>query len=220
MLKATETILRLYDNDEFKVFIIQGYHGYGKSAYANRILSEIYGLRFLNVDNAVWDKKFFDTHLGYHPKEVKHIWDKSKGKDYVFHWDDAGAWLNKYKYRERYVQSIVEYLQTARTDFACIIMSCIDAGDLVAGIRELKGTIIIDITKEGCILTQNNMARYWRTANAYHICKNKMGSQWSEDDWADPFNCYMPDTFYNGYYQPRRTKYARIKKKQVKIDHI
>ncbi|GAG78362.1 unnamed protein product [marine sediment metagenome] len=35
MLDGAKRILELYEDDEFKPFIIEGDHGYGKSTYAN-----------------------------------------------------------------------------------------------------------------------------------------------------------------------------------------
>lgn len=235
MLDATRRVLELYDEDEFQIFIITGNNGYGKSTYANRIIAEVYSIRDQhrwggNGRTGNWNIKLFKKHMGYHPLEVKALWDKVKYRDYVFHWDDAGTWLSAYDHQDAYVRSIAKYMQVARTDWACIIYSCIDKDDIISKLRRFKSAVIIDITKE-----QNDpnspyaSQRNRRKATAWHYWKGRLTEQGTENDWEEHFDSHVPGTYtprhdgkpavkegFYGWYKPMRDRYARIAKKGIK----
>lgn len=220
MLDGTKRVLENFDNDEFEIFILQGKNGYGKTTYANRIIAEVYSIRETkkwggNERNANWNIKLFKNHLGFHPLHVYNKWIKMKKRDYVFHWDDAGTWLHSLDYQDTFVKNVGKYLQTARTDWACIIFSAIDMNDIVNKIRNFKSCVIIDITKEGTRSKEstNFPSRLnLRTATAWHYWHDRHNKQGSENDWQEPFNCHVPDDFYKWYY-PLRVKYARMSKR-------
>lgn len=235
MLDATRRILELYDNDEFEIFVVTGKNGYGKSTYANRIIAEVYSVRDQNRwggngRTANWNIKLFKKHMGYHPLEVKALWDKVRYRDYVFNWDDAGAWLSAYEYRDKYVQSIAKYMQTARTDWACIIFSCIDKDDIILKLREFKSAIIIDITKDRNMPNSSEPARRnRRKATAWHYWKTRLDKKGTENDWEEYFNSHVPGRYipacngrpaikegFYGWYKPIRDRYARQAKRQIK----
>lgn len=221
VLDATKRVLELYDNDEFEIFVITGKNGYGKSTYANRIIAEVYSLRDQhrwggNGRTGNWNTKLFKRHLGYHPHEVKALWDKVRKRDYVFHWDDSGVWLSAYDHQDKYVRDIAKYMQTARTDWACIIFSCIDKKDIISKLRTFKSAVIIDILKDGNkpnspYPSEQNL----RKARAWHYWTGRLNEQGTENDWEESFNCHVPDKFYS-WYKPIREKYTRIAKRQIK----
>jgi len=243
MLAGSQRILELYDRDEFEVFVITGKNGWGKTTYANRLIAEVYSVRERkrwggNGISCNWNKKLFQHHMGYHPEEVKNLWDKVRKRDYVFHWDDAGVWLSAYDFQDPYVKSIAKYLQTARTDFGCIIFSCIDKNDIISKIRNFKSTIIIEITKEG---TKPNSPypsqRNIRKATAWHYWDNRLNKVGTENDWEEYFDCHVPGNYcsdnpkwvknpskvqrkdssvtwgFYGWYKPKRDKYSRLAKR-------
>lgn len=243
MLAATQYALRKFDNNEFVIYVIVGKNGVGKTAYGNRVLAEIYSIRereryWGDGEHANWNITLFKRHMGYHPEEVKRLWDRMKRREIAFHWDDAGVWLSAYEHYDQYVQSIAKYLQTARTDFGCLMFSCIDKDDIISKIRNFRSTIIIEITKhENQPNSPYDSERFLRKATAWHYWSDRFNKVGTENDWEESFNCKMPGNFseknpkwirnpnkadmtdpnvtwgFYGWYQKRRIKYARLAKK-------
>lgn len=221
MLDATKRVLELYDNDEFELFIIQGKNGYGKTTYANRIIAEVYSHRNQNRwggngHTGNWNVNLFKNHLGFHPMKVLNRWTSMKKRDYVYHWDDAGVWLNAYDYQDPFVKEAAKYLQTARTDWACLIFSCIDKDDVIKKLRDFRSAVIIDVTKKGCKTSTGKPSDInRRTANAWHYWKDRLGKLGTENDWEETFDSHVPDKFYE-WYKPNRDRYARLNKRLMK----
>lgn len=210
MLDATKRVLELWDDDEFQIFIINGSNGYGKSTLANRIISEVYSKDGVHGN---WDISLFKEHMGFHPVHVYKKWMSKRKRDKVYHWDDAGVWLNALDYQDPFVKAVGKYLQTARTKWACIIFSAIDRDDVVSKIRNFKSTVIIDVTKEGAKKSSPYPSeRNHRTCHAWHYWKDRLGKQGNENDWSETFNCHVPDKFYEWYY-PIRKKFANMSEK-------
>jgi len=235
MLAPTKRVLDLYDNDEFEIFIITGKNGYGKTTYANRIIAEVYSLRMQDKwhgdgKTPNWSIPLFRKHMGYHPHEVKKQWDKMRARDYVYHWDDAGVWLSAYDHQDRYIRSISKYLQTARSDWGCIIFSAIDKSDIVSKIRNFKSAVIVDITKEGAETNSPKPShRNRRTAFGWHYWEDRLNKIGTENDWEEFFDSHVPGKYipahnglptiregFYGWYKPLRDKYARQAKRQIK----
>lgn len=213
MLSITKRILELYNNNEFKLIIIEGDHGYGKSSYANNAIAEIYGSEQFGGDgiHSKWDVKNYKRFLGYHPQAVLDSFFNMRDRCPVFVWDDAGAWLNALDYQDPFVKDFNKYLQVARTDWAAIILTCIDREDIARKIRALRHTITVEITKEGNDLTH----KYRRRAEAVIYYRNKKNDLRWMPQWEELFSCKMPENFYN-WYQPLRKKYARMAKQLMK----
>ena len=89
MLQGTKEIIRLYDNDEFKPFIIIGGHGLGKSSYATSLISDVYGHVF-NHGVPYWEtftplvQEWFEAHIGFHPREVIDEWELTDKREQCF----------------------------------------------------------------------------------------------------------------------------------------
>ena len=130
---------------EFRVIVVTGPPGVGKSAYANRAVGESIGYIKTGNDVCLWDE--VKSHLGYHPFKVIRRFQNMKidERDVCFHWDDAGEWLSSHKHHDVWVQSVGEYLQTARTDWGAILFSCLDREDIFSKVRNLKYAIVVDI---------------------------------------------------------------------------
>jgi GTPase SAR1 family protein len=248
MLQGTKLILELYQKDEFKPFIIQGDHGYGKSSYANSLIADVYGNVF-NGGVPLWKPRFtkniqewFESHIGFQPKEVIDEWQykgkreewlndrfgeytppdskikrvlndwqyPDKKRDYVYHWDDSGAFLHNLDFQDPFVKETGKYMQLVRSDWACVIFSAISAEDITSKIRGLRNAIIIDIIKDS-----NERQPYRRIAEAYILRRSYKGRVWKDYLFRDNFNCHVPDDFY-AWYHPLRDKYAEIFKKRMR----
>jgi len=102
-------------------------------------------------------------------------------------------------------------MQTARTDWACIIFTCIDKSDIVNKIRSLRHAIIIDIHKKGKDAEHPNR----RCATAISNWQSRGGRSGFNYVWEEYFNCHMPDNFYN-WYLPLRLQYSSMAKQLIK----
>jgi len=217
MLSATQKILDLYDNDEFKIFIIEGDHGFGKSSYAFRVMSEVYSLRRCETyggdggKSSNWNLKMFKDHIGFHPSHVLDIWMAKRKRDYCFVWDDSGLWLNAMDYQDPFVKEVGKYLQVARSDWACILFTCIDKEDVVNKVRTLRHAITIDINKNGSSAKQPNI----RTATGTTTWKSRKGRTGFNYEWEERYDCWMPQHFYD-WYLPLRNEYSTMAKKLMK----
>lgn len=208
MLAGSQKILDLYNNNEFKIFIIEGDHGFGKSAYGSRLLAEAYHTIKDGQPHPNWDISLFKDHLGFHPKNVLDLWMGKRKRDMAFLWDDAGLWLNALDYQDPFVKEVGKYLQVARSDWACIIFTCVDRTDIVNKIRSLRHAIVIDISKDGCSEQQPHV----RTATAITDWRTRGGKEGFTYQWQERYNCHVPDGFYN-WYLPIRTEYSVMAKK-------
>ena len=201
MLAGAKYIIELYDNDEFKPFLIQGAHGWGKTSYANTLLAEAHSIH----NNGVPDWNMVKKRIGYDPEEVLDQLDSIPiGKRwYAYHWDDSGTWLHSLDFQDPFVKAIGKYMQVARTDLACMIFTSISMSDVSSKIRGIRDAITIDITKEGKDKTHPNR----RTARAYILRKTWKGRVWKDYQWEEYFNSHVPDSFYK-WYKPKRDHYA------------
>jgi hypothetical protein len=206
MLEGAKFIRELYEQDEFKPILIQGDHGFGKTSYANRVISEVYS--FKNDNHPMWKWGFFEKHLGFSPDEVLGEWIHKRKRDYCYHWDDAGLWLNALDFQDPFVKDVGKYMQVARTDWACILFTSINIDDIASKIRGLRNAIWVDITKDG----MSYKDRYRRTAVAYIMRRSFKGRPWKDVQWEDSFSCHVPDEFYK-FYKPKREHYTDIAKK-------
>jgi hypothetical protein len=208
MLVASEWVIKLYENNEFKVMIITGDHGYGKSTYANRIISEAYSEDGIHGN---WKIELFKKHLGFHPVNVTDHWLGMKKRDKAFHWDDSGLWLNAMDYQDPFVVSVGKYLQVARTDWGCLLFTAIDRDDVFSKLRNVRSAIVVEIIKHS-----SKKEPYRRKAIAYNFWRSRSGSRKGTNNlWEEDFNCHVPDRFYE-WYQPLRVKYAYLAKKQMR----
>lgn len=228
MLEGAKRIIELYNNDEFKPFIVEGDHGFGKSTYSNRLIAEVYSEPETgwggNGTTCNWRIDLFKSHMGFHPRLVIKKWKAKKSKDYIYHWDDAGLWLHSLDFQNRFVKAAGKYMQVVRNKWACVIFSCISKEDVSSKIRGLRNAIIIEITKEGGDpKSPYDSIKNRRTANAYIERKNWKGKPWKDHQWSEPFDSHVPGEYvtdrkgkvlkksgFYGWYKPIRDVYSSI----------
>lgn len=215
MLAGTKYIWELYDNDEFKPFLIQGSHGWGKTSYANILTSEVYSRDNSGIPD--WEK--VKKRMGYTPEEVLNQLDSIEEDErwYCYHWDDAGTWLHSLDFQDPFVKQVGKYMQVARTDLACMMFSTISVTDVSSKIRGIRDAILIDITKDGCDQKSPYPSiRNRRTARAYIERKTWKGRTWKDYQWEEYFNSHVPDKFYKNFYKPKRQHYAKLEKEKAR----
>lgn len=213
MLAGAKRIIDLFNDNEFEIFIVHGNNGYGKSAYCNRLLAEVYSE---DGEHGNWNVSTLKSRIGFHPMRVIDRWAGMRKRDYAFHWDDAGSWLHSLDYQDPFVKTVGKFLQVARTKFGAIMFSCIDKNDIIAKVRNFKSAIIIDITKSGNVRDGKDSKKYRRKATAYSYWVDRLGKTGYQYEWEEIYNCKMPDSFFS-WYEPVRNKYADMSIRDMKL---
>jgi len=204
--------------EEFKLIIVYGPLGYGKSAYQFKVsvevLKEIYHLS----DEEAWEK--LKSFIVFHPSQFFQKMEEIEkiGRVPFLNWDDAGLWLGAMKWNDPFVEAFIDWLNTPRSQLACLICSTPSPKWILKKLREFPEAITVRIVKPSGVdvekfipYTQEN---FWkRAAKGYHY--------WDHPDlrhsgvrirFIDTFNCKMPDNFYR-WYKPIRDKYEKLARK-------
>lgn len=242
MFQATKMILELFDNDEFKPIIIQGDHGYGKSSYANSVVTDVYGHVF-NGGTPLWGNGFtkevrewFESHIGFQPKEVIDEWQiKDKRERWLTR--RFGPYprsvLNDWQYTDKR-KDYVYHWEDAGTflhnlDFQDPFVK--ETGKYMQVVRSDWACVLFsaisveDITSKirglrnaiivDIIKNSDKQHPYRRIAEAYILRRTFKGKPWKDYQWRDTFNCHVPDDFY-AWYHPLRDHYAEIFKRRMR----
>ena len=196
--------------DEFRIIIVEGLQGYGKSSFASFVASEIYN---------TWDWSYLKNYIVFHPRDFLKRVSRIRKKHPFMVWDDAGYWLNSMDYNNRFVKAVGKYMQVARLDWGCIMFTSIHAKDVITKIKGAEGRLKVKITKMGAGLKKDKDRR---TATIYEHWESVDGSQFGEEGKHDEtFYARMPDSFYNGYFPYRKGFTMQAKKSMRKsIDEI
>lgn len=194
-ISKSETVNKIrswHKNDEFCPIIIEGSHGYGKTTLACLFASEIY---------KTWNWNFLKNYIVFNPNEFLHKIEGKKIREPVMIWDDAGFWLHSLDYQNRWVKGVGKYLQVARTDWACIIFTCIDAEDILKKVRGVHNKVLIQVTKMGSSKKDPN----FRTARIFESWKTPDKTRGGEEEvYTETFQAHMPDPFYKEYIEYRK----------------
>jgi len=131
-------------NNELRIVIVEGYQGMGKSLYSLLVASQVYNTTSWNILQKyyVYDRKEF-INLIKSKKRVSGIYARSP----LIVWDDAGNWLHAQDYQKKEVIDVCRYFQVARSHWSCIMLTTVDAEDIVNRIRNMRSRILIQIIK-------------------------------------------------------------------------
>ena len=195
---TTKQIQEAYYQDEFKLFIVYGPLGIGKSAFALKVASEIYG-SYENV------KKY----VVFHPKDFVemclHMSEEHK-RDKLLIWDDAGLWLFYLQFSDPFVQAVTKYMNVARTNWASLIMTTPTPTWVAHKLRNFPQNVSIKIVKEASNLDHPQRPRI---AKAYRSWVSpdfrRQGVRLIYQDW---FTAMLPHAFFWDWYKPLRDSYA------------
>jgi len=202
---TVEAIKNWFNNNEFGVIIVEGRQGWGKSCFALLVASSIY-------DTWKWAKlqKFF----AYEPNEfIKRIKLKKKRHPLLV-WDDAGNWLNAKDYNTRRVKNACRYFQVARSDWGCILLTTVDAENIVTDVRNLRGRYLVQIMK-----SEDSSHKTRRVARIFIRWKSPDKTRKGEDEiHRETF--YLKDVNKTTYsnYDLYRTSFANLSIREMEID--
>ena len=206
---TVDIINSLYDNDEFKPIIITGGHGYGKSVYAMKVAAQVLSANGNPNWSAVKDN------IVFHPKEFLKLATSQRKRRPLLIWDDAGYWLNALDFNNPFVKSVGKYLQVVRSDYGCIIFTCIDVDDVLKKVRGISNSVMIKIIKDSDATKPHR-----RIARGYRYWKSPDGSRFGRRTiFEEHFNKRMPDDVYNEWYRPLRNSYAK-QAKSLMVKHL
>ena len=102
--------------------------GIGKTVYSLKVATKVYGS---------WDVA--KRYIVFMPQDFLAVFDRAikEGKPIsLIIWDDAGVWIGRMRWLDKYVKTVKEFLNAIRTHCHHIIFTAPSAGELVKGVRE------------------------------------------------------------------------------------
>ena len=135
---VVEAIRNWYKNNEMRIIIVEGYQGVGKSLYSLLVASEVYNTNAWSV---------LKNYYVYDRAEFINIVKGKRSRSPLLVWDDAGNWLHAQDYQKKEVIDVCKYFQVARPHWGCIMLTTVDAEDIVSRIRNMKDRILIQIIR-------------------------------------------------------------------------
>lgn len=217
MLTSAKLILKAWRMGEkenspegFKLFIIYGEGGIGKSAYAFKtgvqVLQELY-----QVDKkTAW--KAVRSYLVFHPEQFFEKLDQCRELDIKLPfliWDDAGLWLFAMDYHDPFVKQFQKELNVIRSKTASILFTTPSSEFLLKKIRKYPNTINVNI-----ILNTDKTNPWRRLAKGYVNKLLPSGKQIVNVFYEDDFSCRMPKPFFK-WYKPIRDEYEHLARKML-----
>lgn len=212
-LITAELINRAYYRDEFKLFIVYGPLGIGKSAYSVHCMAEVLGSY-----DAVKD------YIVFHPQDfVERCWDMcEKGRrEKAIIWDDAGLWLFAMDFTNPFIRAVLKYMNVARTNWGALILTTPTPTWVLYKMRSFPQSLNLKIVKTNADVSPRNPRKQrLRKARAYRSWVSPdFKKQGVRTIYEDHFDAMMPQDFFE-WYKPVRDEYAReaamMMKKELK----
>jgi len=203
----TNAINNWYENNELRIIIVEGYQGVGKSLYSLLIASEVY-----KTNN--WNK--LKKYYVYDRDEFIRLVDRKRKKSPLLVWDDAGNWLHSQDYKKKSVINVCKYFQIARPQWGCILLTTVDAEDIVARIRNMHNRILIQVMKNSSKAQPNR-----RLARVFTRWKSPDKTRQGEDNKIDEefYLHHCNHDLYNNY-EKYRNSFVRKAIKELKTSNI
>jgi hypothetical protein len=197
-----EAINRWYENNEMRIVIVEGYQGVGKSLYSLLIASEVYKTKS-------WSK--LQNFYAYRRDEFLQRCNNKLKRHPLVIWDDAGNWLHTQDYRLKEVVAVCKYFQVARPDWGCIMLTCVDAEDIVSRIRNMNNRILVQIIKNS-----NKVQPDRRIARIYTRWKSPDKTKKGERNRIDEeFYLHYCDPKLYSPYEIYRNSFVKQAKKEI-----
>jgi len=190
--------------------------GVGKSVYALRILMDIY-------KTTDWNE--LRKYIVFMPQDFLRILDiivnRDKENPYeilakeerlpLLVWDDAGFWLNRQRWMNKFVIAVRENMNVIRTAISCIIFTAPTWSELARGIRDHVDIVVT--------IKRNNKES--SIAKGYKVIQGIFDEFKRETIFVDYFRIYLPDEIYKPYDQMRKS-YVKIGLQRMKerLKHI
>lgn len=216
VFKCTRNLLKtMRPPEEFRTIVCFGPLGWGKSAYALKVMVEfirIYNRRKWRMTNReAWE--LVKQYIVFHPKQffekLRQIRELGIRRIPGIIWDDAGLWLHAMNYNDPFVIAVGKYLNVARSRLGCIFMTTPTPDMVFKKIRKFPQSYTIQITKTTG--PGPGLKSYQRKATAYiHTWNIIKGFRTRGPKFYDPYSCKLPEKFYYDWYQPLRDTYEEM----------
>jgi len=190
--------------------------GVGKSVYALRVLIDVY-------KTTDWNE--LRKYIVFMPQDFLRILQIITQRDNINEyeilakeerlpllvWDDAGFWLNRQRWMNKFVVAVRENLNVIRTAITSIIFTAPTWGELARGVRDH-----IDI-----LVSVARVAGNASVAKGYKIVQGILDESRRETIFEDYFTIYLPDEIYKPYDELRKS-YVKIglERMQQRLKHI
>lgn len=173
--------------------------GIGKSVYALRILIDVY---------KTWRWDVLKNYIVFMPQDFLRLLDRiiETGERLpLIVWDDAGFWLNKQRWMNKFVVAVRENLNVIRTAVTAIIFTAPTWNELARGIRDHIDILVL--------VTRNNNES--SIAKGYKVVQGVFEEYRRETIFTDYFHIMLPNEIYQPYDRMRRS-YVRIGLERMK----
>ena len=211
-LALARLIAKTFLTDDFLLIIIYGNLRMGKSAYAMKVLGQVYDYLWgspLSVD-------LIDRYLGWDPHEVIDDWSAIERRIPMYIWDDAGFWLFSMNWNDPLLVAIQKYMNVIGTDMNCLVLTTPDPTWILSKMVNMPGTIRVKIIKRDGGIGDSKSQLYSRQARGYKPYRSPdLKKTGVNKILTDDFSCYIPDHIYD-FYQPKREHYAKMAKRQIR----
>jgi len=188
-----------YYRDEFRLFIIYGPLGIGKSSYSMKVMAEVLG----GLDKV---KDF----MVFHPEDfVERCYKlgESGRREKAIIWDDAGLWLFALDFKNPFIQAIIKYMNVARTNWGAMILTTPTPSWVIYKMRKFPQSVNIKVIR---LTSDTQRKQRLRIAKAYrNWVSPDMKRSGVTTIYQDSFDATLPDDFFYDYYKPLRATYAR-----------
>ena len=187
--QLTKLIRKWYSEGEFRLVLIYGTGGIGKTSYALQCLKQ--------VDNVHYRQR-----LIFQPQQFVHTvsWLKSnKLRIPALVWDDMGFWMYSLDYNDRFVRSAVKFFNVARTVVSCVIGTTNSLKMLVSSVRNM------DVLTVKVTAVRDNP--YTSLAKGYRMSIMPNFSRYVRTVFEDEYPRHLEDSDYE-WYKPTRDSYV------------
>lgn len=186
----------------FKLFIIYGELGIGKSAYAFKVgvetLMQIYGFS----QKQAWDA--IKQLLIFTPEQFLTKLAQIRERIPFLIWDDAGVWLPAMKWQDPLLEQVIKMLNVLRSKLAALLLTTPSPEMILKRVRAFPGAI------EVCIILNTRKGHLWdRKAKGYAKIRVPDGRYFPRLIYKDSFSCLLPKEFYK-WYEPVRRSYQEL----------
>jgi Cdc6-like AAA superfamily ATPase len=186
--------------------VVYGPRGYGKTAYSVHTAAEALVPRGEKPDYEEVKKWIIFTPAEFCQK----ILDVSSRR-MILIWDDAGYWINRLFWQDRFVREALRYMTIARTQFSAMIFSTPSLRMLPSKILDLPDVYRVEITMpRDSVANPDSSHKRYRLAKAMSVWyAADMSRHGCKNQWLDRFSALMPNDFF-AWYEPRRVEYLKI----------
>ncbi|MHB1909750.1 MAG: hypothetical protein ACYCQJ_12915 [Nitrososphaerales archaeon] len=213
VLWTTKNILEAYKNNETFNLIVQGPPGWGKSAFAIKVLSEVYGKKeLIQTEDGEWvlfvTKPYWDAwkkYMVFTPRQYGWIEQKAIENGFPFPCivrDDAGVWESAYRWTNPYNQSVAEGTDLQRMTFTSVIRTTLKKSHILARIRNLPDMHTGIVKKQTAAHYTENLRALRVYSNWESIDGRKEGVR---GQYEDVFSRLLPERVFQEYSAVRES---------------